>query len=327
MKKRTLGKSGLEIFPVALGGNVFGWTVDESTAFRILDEFTAAGGNLLDTANSYSRWVPDNNGGESETIIGKWLKQSRKRNKVVIATKVGSPMGPGKKGLSMAHILSAVEDSLRRLQTDHIDLYQSHFDDPAIPQEETLEAFASLINQGKVKAIGASNFTAERLGEALRISARLGYPAYQSLQPRYNLYDRQEFEEALSSLCREKGLGVITYYSLASGFLTGKYRSSYDLTKSERGATAGRYLNTRGFRILEALDRVAGRYHAQLSSVALAWLMARPGITAPIASVTNLTQLKDLLHSTTLALDADALSILNEASAWRAAEDSGSRAA
>jgi aryl-alcohol dehydrogenase-like predicted oxidoreductase len=316
MIKRKLGNSGIEVFPLALGGNVFGWTVDEPAAFTLLDSFVAAGFNLVDTADTYSRWVPGNRGGESETIIGKWLKRSGNRNKVVIATKVGSEMGTNKKGLSKAYILRAVEDSLRRLQSDTIDLYQSHRDDPGTPLEETLEAYSQLIKDGKVRAIGASNYTAERLSEALLTSEQHGYPAYQSLQPRYNLYDRAEYEQSLGPLCREKGLGVITYYSLASGFLTGKYRSEKDLSKSIRGQGVRLYLNERGFRILKALDQVAKRYRSAPASVALAWLMARPGITAPIASVTSLEQLNDLIEATRLELDRSSLELLNEASAY-----------
>jgi aryl-alcohol dehydrogenase-like predicted oxidoreductase len=327
MKKRMLGRSGLEVFPLALGGNVFGWTVDEPMAFRILDAFTAAGGNLVDTADSYSRWVPGNRGGESETMIGKWLKLRGMRDTVLIATKVGSQMGPGRKGLSKAYLMSAVEDSLTRLRTDHIDLYQSHYDDAETPQEETMEAYAALISQGKVRAIGASNFTAERLSESLQTSTRFGYPAYQSLQPRYNLYDRREFEVSLEQLCLEAGLGVLSYYSLASGFLTGKYRSADDLSKSVRGMNAEHYMNPRGARILDALDRVAGQYHVRPASVALAWMIARPGLTAPLASVTNLAQLEDMLRAATLELNGASLELLNKASAWRKDSESSAHAA
>jgi aryl-alcohol dehydrogenase-like predicted oxidoreductase len=316
MEKRKLGNSGLEVYPLALGGNVFGWTVDEPTAFRLLDAFVDAGLNLIDTADTYSRWVTGNKGGESETIIGKWLRKSGKRNKVVIATKVGSEMGPGKKGLSKTYILQAAEDSLRRLQTDVIDLYQSHRDDPATPLEETLEAYAALIRQGKVRAIGASNYGSERLSEALEVSARLGLSSYQSLQPRYNLYDRSEFEQTLEPLCREKGLGVITYYSLASGFLSGKYRSEKDLTKSIRGQGARIYLNARGFRILDALDEAAKQHHAAPASIALAWLIARPGITAPISSATNVEQLKELVEATKITLDRPSIRLLDQASTY-----------
>jgi aryl-alcohol dehydrogenase-like predicted oxidoreductase len=314
MIKRKLGNSGLEIAPLALGGNVFGWTVDEPTAFKIFDAFVEAGLNLIDTADSYSRWVAGNKGGESETIIGKWLKHSGNRNNVVIATKVGSEMGPRKRGLSKAYILRAVEDSLKRLQIDHIDLYQSHYDDPATPLEETLDAFDELVKQGKVRAIGASNFSASRLSMALRVSKDRGLPAYECMQPRYNLYDRADYEQSLERLCREQGLGVITYYSLASGFLTGKYRLEEDLSKSVRGQGIKLYLNERGFRILKTLDQVAKQYHSTPSSVALAWLIARPGVTAPIASVTSLEQLSDHIAATKLELDQESIKLLTQAS-------------
>jgi aryl-alcohol dehydrogenase-like predicted oxidoreductase len=315
MKKRKLGNSGIEIYPLALGGNVFGWTVDETTAFGILDAFVGAGGNLIDTADSYSTWVAGHKGGESETIIGKWLKKSGNRGRVVIATKVGSEVGPGRKGLSKGYILRAVEESLRRLQTDAIDLYQSHRDDPGTPVDETLEAYAHLVKQGKIRAIGASNFSAERLSQSLQTSKERGYPAYQSLQPKYNLYDRAEYEQSFEPLCRENGLGVITYYSLASGFLTGKYHSENDLTKSIRGQGVRLYLNKRGFRILEALDQVAGKYKTKPATISLAWLMARPGITAPIASATSIEQLNDLTAATQLDIDDSSLALLNKASA------------
>ncbi len=316
MKKRKLGNTGLAVYPLALGGNVFGWTVDEPTAFKILDAFVDAGLNLIDTADTYSRWVTGNKGGESETIIGKWLRKSGKRDRVVIATKVGSEMGLGKRGLSRAYILRAAEDSLKRLETDVIDLYQSHKDDPNTPLEEALDAYGQLIKAGKVRAIGASNYSAERLSEAIEIGARLGLPSYQSLQPRYNLYDRNEFEQTLEPLCREKGLGVITYYSLASGFLSGKYRSGNDVSKSIRGQGVKIYLNERGFRILDALDEAAKRLHAAPASVALAWLIARPGITAPIASATSLEQLTDLIKATKLELDRSSIELLNRASEY-----------
>ncbi len=313
MKKRRLGRSGLEISALALGTNVFGWTVDEKTAFRILDAFVDAGGNLIDTADTYSRWVEGNRGGESETVIGKWLKKSGKRSKVVIATKVGSEMRPGKKGLSKSYILQAAEGSLKRLQTDVIDLYQSHRDDMDAPLDETLEAYSQLMSQGKVRAIGASNYSAERLSEALKISEKKGLPHYISLQPRYNLYDRAEYEQTLEPVCRKKGLGVITYYSLASGFLTGKYRSTEDLSKSIRGQGITIYLNKRGLRILAELSRVAGQYHTSPASVALAWLMTRPSVTSPIASVTSVGQLKELIAGTTLRLDKASLGLLTKA--------------
>lgn len=315
MKKRKLGKSGLEVAPFALGGNVFGWTADEATSFKILDAFVAHGFNLIDTADTYSRWVPGNHGGESETIIGKWLKQRGTRNKVVIATKVGMEMGPDKKGLAKAYILREVEDSLKRLQTDYIDLYQSHTDDAATPPEETLEAYAQLTKQGKVRAIGASNFSAERLAQSLTASEAHAYPRYESLQPHYNLYERNEYESKLEPLCREKGIGVITYFSLARGFLTGKYRAEADLSKSPRGGGVKSYLNERGMRILDALAKVAKQYRSTPARVALAWLIARPSVTAPIASATSVEQLDDLAGAVTLELDAASIGALNHASA------------
>ncbi len=314
MDRRKLGNSGIEVAPLAFGGNVFGWTVDEPMGFKILDAFVAAGFNLIDTADIYSTWVSGHKGGESETMIGNWLKRSGKRNKIILATKVGSEMGPKKKGLSKAYILRAVEDSLRRLQTDYIDLYQSHQDDSKTPLEETLEAYAQLVKQGKVRAIGASNYGAERLAEALEISRRQGYPGYQTLQPLYNLCDRAEYEAKIEPLCRAERLGVITYFSLASGFLTGKYRSSKDLARSARGDRVKGYLNERGFKILRALDQVAKENKSAPATVALAWLMARPSVTAPIASATNLEQLHDLIAAASLKLDAASMDALNQAS-------------
>ena len=314
MKMRKLGDSGLEIAPLVFGGNVFGWTVQESTAFSLLDRFVDAGFNLIDTADIYSKWVPGNSGGESETVLGRWLKRSGKRNKVLIATKVGIEMGPGRKGLSKAYILRAVEDSLRRLQIDCIDLYQSHTDDRETPLEETLETYGRLIREGKVRAIGASNFTADRLKEALRISEQKGTARYQSLQPHYNLYDREAYEAELEAVCRDNHLGVIPYYSLASGFLTGKYRSEADLSKSARGSGVKKYLNDRGFRILAALDQVAQKLGSSPAQVSLAWLIARPGITAPIASATSIDQLNQLIAAANLQLDPPSIALLNEAS-------------
>jgi aryl-alcohol dehydrogenase-like predicted oxidoreductase len=318
MKRRRLGNSGLEIAPLAFGGNVFGWTVDERTSFELLDAFVGAGFNLIDTADAYSAWAPGNTGGESETIIGNWLARgSRRREDVIIATKVGWEMR-GEKGLSKSYILRSAEESLRRLRTDYIDLYQSHKDDPETPIEETLEAYAELIRQGKVRAIGASNYSAERLRESLRISEQNGLPRYESLQPLYNLYDRAAFEAELEPLCLEKNVGVISYYALASGFLSGKYRSESDLGKSARGGGVGKkYLNERGFRILGALDEVSERLGATPARVALAWLISRPSVTAPIASATSLEQLNDLIEATKLELDAASLRLLDEASAWR----------
>jgi len=271
---------------------------------------------LIDTANNYSRWVPGNRGGESETIIGRWLKQRGIRDKVVIATKVGMEMGAGEKGLSKAYVVREVENSLKRLQTDYIDLYQSHLDDEATALEETLETYAQLLRQGKIRAIGASNYRAERLAQALQVSARSGCPTYQSLQPHYNLYERADFETNLEPVCRQHGLGVISYFSLARGFLTGKYRSESDLTKSPRGPGVKSYLNERGLRILAALDRVAKQHASTPARVSLAWLMARPSITAPIASATNLEQLDDIANAAQLELDAASIEALNQASAW-----------
>lgn len=315
VKRRPLGNSGLQVGPLALGGNVFGWTVDEPTSFKLLDAFVAAGFNLIDTADVYSLWMPGNQGGESETIIGKWLKQTGNRNKVVIATKIGLEMGPGEKGLSKAYIFRGVERSLKRLQTDHIDLYQSHTDDETTPPEETLQAYAELIKQGKVRVIGASNYSAERLSQALQVSQEKGLPSYRCLQPHYNLCERAIYEDKLESLCQKAGLGVIPYFSLASGFLTGKYRSEQDLSKSVRGERVRKYLNERGFRIIRALDQVAERYKSTPARVALAWLLARPSVTAPIASATSLEQLSELVEATRLELDGPAVEVLNQASA------------
>jgi aryl-alcohol dehydrogenase-like predicted oxidoreductase len=314
IQKRKLGNSGLEVAPWAFGGNVFGWTVDESTAFQLLDAFVDAGFNLIDTADVYARWVPGNRGGESETVIGKWLKRSGRRQQVVIATKVGMEMSPTQKGLSKAYVLSSAEESLKRLETDYIDLYQSHKDDPDIPPEETLSAYAQLVKQGKVRVIGASNYSAERLKESLDASRKYGYPRYESLQPLYNLYDRAEYENKLEPACLEYGLGVIPYFSLASGFLTGKYRSEADFSKSTRGSRVKKYLNDRGLRILAALDQVAKECNATPAQIALAWLVARPSITAPIASATSLKQLNELIGATQLKLDPESIATLNQAS-------------
>jgi aryl-alcohol dehydrogenase-like predicted oxidoreductase len=314
MDRKPLGNSGLIVSRLAFGGNVFGWTVDEPMSFTLLDAYVAAGGNLIDTADVYSSWAPGNTGGESETIIGKWLKSRGQRGRVVVATKVGMKLAPDKKGLSKAYILRAVEDSLRRLQTDYIDLYQSHVDDPETPIEETLSAYDQLVRQGKVRAIGASNFTAERLSEALHISHDRVLPGYTSLQPLYNLYDRFDFEAQLAPLCLSENIGVITYSSLRSGFLTGKYRSENDLGKSPRGPRMPKWMDDRGLRILAALDRVAERLRSSPARVALAWLLAQPSVTAPIASATSLEQLDDLIEATKLVLDQPSLEILNAAS-------------
>ncbi len=315
MQKRKLGKSGIEVAPLGFGGNVLGWTADENRSFELLDAFVDAGFNLIDTADVYSAWVPGHKGGESETVIGKWLKKSGKRDRVVIATKVGHEMMPGNQGLTREHILRSVDESLRRLQTDRIDLYQSHMDDPTTPVGEPLEAYASLVKAGKVRAVGASNFGAARLQEALRYSHEHKLPRYETLQPLYNLCDRGDFEKELQPLCVSEGLGVINYYSLAAGFLTGKYRSKADLHKSVRGErTVARYLDTRGLRILAALDSVANRLHANPTQVSIAWLLTRSAIAAPLASATNVNQLNDIIAGVSLKLDADAQVELDRAS-------------
>ncbi|MFN3511414.1 MAG: aldo/keto reductase [Phenylobacterium sp.] len=314
MEMRRLGRSELRIAPLVLGGNVFGWTADEKTSFAILDAFVDAGLNAVDTADVYSRWAPAG-GGASETVIGNWLKATGKRDRIVLMTKVGSEMGEGMKGLSAKYIGEAVEASLKRLQTDVIDLYQSHRDDPDTPQEETLEAYDRLIKAGKVRAIGSSNFTSDRLKSALETSERLGVARYNSEQPLYNLYDRAGFEGGLQQVCIENEVGVIPYYGLASGFLTGKYRSEADLTKSPRGRGVKRYLDDRGLRILKALDQVSSARGATPAQVALAWVMAQPGLTGPIASATSVAQLQELAGAARLVLSGDDLKTLDEASA------------
>ena len=314
MTMRTLGNTDLRVASLALGGNVFGWTIDEATSFRVLDAFVAGGGNLIDTADVYSAWAPGNSGGESETIIGRWLKATGNRDRVVLATKVGLEVVPGEKGLSRAYILQAVERSLNRLRVDTIDLYQAHRDDESTPLEETLGAFGELVRRGTVRHIGASNYTAPRLARALEVSRRHDLPRYECLQPGYNLYDRGEYEAELEALCRTERLGVIPYFSLAAGFLTGKYRTEADLSKGKRGTKTKGYLNERGFRILAALDAAAARYKSTPGKVAIAWLLARPGITAPIASATSVEQLRDLLDATALELDAEAVKRLDEVS-------------
>ena len=295
MDYRQLGRSDLQVSPLAFGGNVFGWTADEATSFRLLDAWLDAGFNFVDTADVYSRWVPGHAGGESETLIGKWLRQGGKRERVVLATKVGKPMGDDKQGLSPAYIHQAVGASLRRLQTDYIDLYQSHDDDAQTPLEDTLGAFGDLIKAGKVRAIGASNYTAPRLAEALDVAERTGLPRYESLQPLYNLYDRAVFEKDLAPLCTARGVGVINFYALAAGFLTGKYRTQADAGKSARGAkTTEKYLNPRGLAIIDALDAAAKQYGVAPGQIAIAWLLSRPAVTAPIASATSVAQLDEL---------------------------------
>ena len=315
---RALGRSGFNVAPIAFGGNVFGWTADEATSFKLLDAFVDCGFNLVDTADVYSRWAPGHSGGESEAIIGRWLKAGGKRSRIVLATKVGMDMGEagsGRTGLSRTWIRTAVHDSLQRLQTDRIDLYQSHKDDPDTPLEETLGAFAELIQEGKVRAIGASNYSAARLAEALATSDRLGLPRYQTLQPHYNLVERAVYEDALEPLCRSEGLGVINFLGLARGFLTGKYRSEADLAKSARGSGVKNYLNARGLGILAALDSVATAHGATPAQVALAWQIARPGITAPIASATSVAQWQELAGAAALQLGTDDIQRLDAASA------------
>ena len=314
MEKRRLGQSSLHVMPITFGGNVFGWTADEKTSFELLDAFVAGGFNFIDTADVYSRWHPGNSGGESEVIIGNWLKSRGNRDKVIIASKLGIEMAPGKKGLSRAYMMQAVEDSLRRLQTDYIDLYQSHRDDPDTSIEETLSAYADLIKQGKIREIGASNFSAARLGESLKISTEKGLPRYQSLQPQYSLVERAEFEGPLEDLCLAEKVGVIGYYSLASGFLTGKYRSKADMEGRLRGARVEKYLNDYGFGVVKALDDVAKRYNAKPGQIAIAWLIARPSVTAPIASATNLDQLKELMGAAEINLDTAAIQQIDAAS-------------
>lgn len=315
MQKRKLGRSGLEIAPLVFGGNVIGWTADEATSFSLLDAFVDAGFDMIDTADVYSRWAPGHVGGESEAVIGKWLKARGRRDRVLIATKVGSDMGEAGKGLSAKHIAAAVDASLKRLQTDYIDLYQTHWDDPETPIEETLGAYQRLVEAGKVRAIGTSNFTPERLKASLEISAAKGWPRYETLQPEYNLYAREGFEAGLRDLAIAEEIGVITYFSLASGFLTGKYRSEADFAKSVRGEDMGKYLNPRGLRIIAALDAAAAEHGATPTQIALAWVMAQPGVTAPIASATSLTQFADLAKSARLVLAPETVAALTEASA------------
>jgi aryl-alcohol dehydrogenase-like predicted oxidoreductase len=315
MNKRKLGNSGLEIAPLVFGGNVFGWTVDEPTGFQLLDTFLDAGFNAIDTADAYSKWVPGHKGGESETLIGKWLKRSGRRNEVIIATKLGLEMPGGKKGLSRARILEAANESLARLQTDYIDLYQSHTEDHEAPIEETLAAYAELIRLGKVRAIGASNYKAGSLAAALETSTKNNLPRYESLQPQYSLVERAEYETNLEPLCIRERLGVINYWALASGFLTGKYRHEADWNKSPRGQSVKKYLNDRDQAILSTLDDVAQGLGATPAQVALAWCLARPSITAPIVSATSKEQLDELMKSVNLQLDHASIDLLDHASA------------
>ncbi len=315
LQKRTLGRTGLEIAPLVFGGNVFGWTADEKTSFDLLDRFVDAGLNAIDTADVYSRWVPGNKGGESETVIGDWLKKSGKRDKVVIITKVGSDIGQGRVDLSPTHIEKAVDASLKRLRIDEIDLYLSHWPDPTVPHAETLGAYRRLIEKGKVRHIGASNLDAGQMKAALDAADHHKLPRYEVLQPAYNLYDRTEFEGPLRDLCMARGIGVISYYGLAKGFLSGKYRNKADLGKSPRGSGVASYLNERGMRILAALDEVSASHGVTQAQVALAWIIARPGITAPIASATSLEQLESLIGAVSLELAPADMKRLTAASA------------
>ncbi|GAB3668644.1 aldo/keto reductase [Ramlibacter alkalitolerans] len=316
MDYRPLGRSELQVSPLCFGGNVFGWTADERTSFSLLDAWIDAGFNFVDTADVYSRWAPGHTGGESESVIGRWVRQGGRRSRLVIATKVGNDMGEGRIGLKPERIRAAVEESLRRLHVDCIDLYQAHRDDASTPLDATLEAFGQLVAQGKVRAIGASNYGAGRLQQALETSARLGLPRYESLQPLYNLYDRFEFEDDLQALCRREHVGVINYYALAAGFLSGKYRAPEDAARSARGPTVvQKYLNARGQRIVKALDEAAERSNATPAQVAIAWVMAQPAITSPIASATSVAQLQELSKAAELKLDAATMALLDEASA------------
>jgi aryl-alcohol dehydrogenase-like predicted oxidoreductase len=317
MEKRRLGNSDLYIAPVSFGGNIFGWTVDEKISFELLDSFTTSGFNFIDTADVYSSWAPGNKGGESETIIGRWMRSRNNRDKVIIATKVGMALGQSQNDISKKYIFKAVEDSLKRLQTDYIDLYQTHKDIVETPVEETLEAYDQLVKEGKIRWIGASNFSPERLIASLEASKKLGYPSYQTLQPQYNLYNREDFEKEMENICLDHNISVISYSSLASGFLTGKYRNEADLGKSVRGGGMKKYLNERGFRILKALDEVSAQYNTAPACIAIAWLIARPSVTAPIASATTLKQLNFLINAAQIELSSDAIEILNKASDWK----------
>lgn len=314
MDKRQLGNTDIRISPLVFGANVFGWTADQAASFNLLDQFTDAGFETIDTADVYSVWVPGNAGGESETIIGNWMASRGKRNTTTIITKVGYELSPDKKGLSARYIERAVEDSLRRLQTDHIDIYLSHINDDTVPYEETLTAHDNLVRAGKVRFIGASNHNAAQLAAALAVSAKKKLPRYEVLQPEYNLYDRSSFDGALKTLAQSDNIGVITYFSLAKGFLSGKYRSKDDLGQSPRGTGVAQYLNKRGFRILKALDDIAAKHQAKPAEIALAWIINTPGVTAPIASATNTEQLQSLIRSTQMTLTPEDMSALNLAS-------------
>ncbi len=315
---RQLGTLDITVSPIMLGGNVFGWTIDEAQSFAVLDRFADRGFNFIDTADMYATWVPGNKGGESETIIGNWFKRSGKRDSVVIATKLGMDMGGGKKGLSAAYIKQAAVASLQRLQTDHIDLYQSHTDDAETPLEETLRAFDDLVKEGKVRAIGASNYGGDRLRAAENISRKAGWARYQTLQPNYNLYTREQYEHELAPVVSEFNIGVVPYFSLAAGFLTGKYKTKADAEGAKRGGMLAPYFDERGLRILKALDSVSQQTGAKQASIALAWLLSRPNILAPIASATTVEQLDDLFAAADLTLTPEQLTELSSASAYTA---------
>lgn len=314
MQSRMLGTLA-PVTPLAFGGNVFGWTVDEKQAFALLDQFVAGGGNLIDTADIYSYWAPGASVGQSETIIGNWLQRRGRRDDVIIITKLGKPMGEGKQGLAPRYMSEAIDASLRRLRTDHVDVYMAHEDDAKVPLEDALGGFSRVIEQGKARIIGASNYSAERFRQALAVSAKAGLPRFEVLQPEYNLYDRHDFEAALQPLCAEHDISVVPYYALASGFLTGKYRGEQDLGQSARGGKAGSYLNRRGMAILAALDAVAAQCSASVAQVALAWLRAQDTVVAPIASATSKAQLAELLGSLQVELDGAMLQQLDAASA------------
>ena len=316
MKKRKLGQSGIYVSPIAFGGNVFGWTVDEKQSFKLLDAFVDAGFDFIDTADTYSWWVDGNKGVESETIIGKWFSERKNRDKIILSTKVGSQTKERPKNNTKEFILKSIEDSLRRLKTDYIDLYQTHFDDEVTPVEETLSAYAQLIKEGKVRAIGTSNMSAERIRESLKASSENGLPKYETLQPHYNLMERENYEKVLRLIVEENNMGVINYYSLASGFLAGKYRSKDDFNKSPRGYGMEKYLTDKGFKVLEALEKVSEKHNTTLATISLAWLLARPTITAPIVSATSLKQLESIINAPLLKLDEVDLEILNKASGW-----------
>lgn len=316
MQTTDLGKSGIKVVPLMLGGNVFGWTVDQARSFDILDAFAERGFNFIDTADVYSRWVPGNRGGESETILGNWFKERGNRDSIVLATKVGMDMGEGRKGLAKAYILQAAEASLKRLQTDRIDLYQSHVDDEATPIEETLEAYQQLVEQGKVRVIGASNYKGARLTEAIETAEKSGLPVYQTLQPNYNLHQREDYERDLRPVAERFGLGVVPYFSLAAGFLTGKYKTKEDAKGAKREGMVGKFFDERGVRILKALEEVAGETGAQQAAISLAWLLGQPTITAPIASATDTDQLQSLFAAVDLKLTTEQMGRLTEASAY-----------